>query len=153
MNTKELSYWILIFILNYIPTIGFHLLLRSCWYKGDNSSTTASMIELFFTIFLLPLYLVVTNYFFAKNFGMPTEAFIVNGVVIVSCIFISTHFHFKNWADSIGSYNNTDDETIAIMNFERTAGIIVSLIGLLIIYFKIRSNIRTEIKENESLHE
>lgn len=138
MNAKGIIYWILVLILSFVPTIGFHFMLRPNWYKGVDSFTSATTTEMFFTIVLLPIYLIVANYLLAKKFGNAREVFILNGIVILSCIIISTHFHFKNWADSIGSYDNPDGETLAVMNFERTAGIIVSLIELVIVFFRIR---------------
>jgi hypothetical protein len=141
MNKKEALYWILILTLSYGPTIGFHYLIRPNWYKGVDSFTSATTTEMFFTIVLLPVYLIVVNYLLAKKFGNATEVFVLNGMIILSCIVISTHLHFKNWADSIGSYDSPDFETLGVMDFERTAGIVVSLIGLVIVYLRIRNRL------------
>lgn len=146
-ETKELKYWSFVMLLSYVPTIGFHFLIRPMWFKGTDSFTCATLLELLFTIVILPIYLIAANYFLAKKYDKASELFIINGIMILTCIFISTHLHFKNWADSIGSYS-PDNETEGVMDFERTVGIIISLIGLIIVYFRIRSKNKSGNKEN-----
>jgi len=138
MKKQEINYWTLVLLLNYIPTIGFHFFVRPMWYKDAESYTSATSIETLFTIFFLPIFLALTNYFLAKNHSKTTSTFILNGLIIISCVFISTHLHFKNWADSIGNWYNPDNETIAVMDFERISGIIISLVGLSIVFFRLR---------------
>ena len=89
------------------------------------------------TMFVLPLYLVVMNYSLAKKFSKLTSVFVINAVIIISCIWLSSYLHFKNWADSIGSWNSPDSETIEVMSFEKTVGTILSLIGLAIIFVRV----------------
>jgi ABC-type protease/lipase transport system fused ATPase/permease subunit len=134
---KELKYWIYVIILSYLPTIGFHFIIRPMWYKGVDYFTDATTMETLFTIIFMPLYLVVTNYLLFKKHNKTNISFIINCIIILSCVFISTSLHFKNWADSIGSWDNPDTETIMVMNFERTAGIVVSVIGLTIVFVRL----------------
>jgi formate hydrogenlyase subunit 3/multisubunit Na+/H+ antiporter MnhD subunit len=103
-------------------------------------------MELFFTIIILPIYLVLTNYYIAKRHNKANEIFFINGLIILSCIFVSTHFHFKNWADSVGNYTKPDSGTDAINQFTTIAGIIVCLIGLLFVFFRIRFKLNAKLK-------
>jgi len=134
---KEIKYWVYILLLSYVPTIGLHFLIRPIWYKDVDNFTNATTIETLFTIAFLPLYLVVTHYLIFKKYDKTTTSFIINCLIILSCVFISTFLHFKNWADSIGSWNSPDTETIMVMDFERTSGIIVSSIGFIIVFLRL----------------
>ena len=139
MDNKEIKYWTLVFLLNFVPTVGFHFLIRPMWFKGVDSFTTATTIELFFTTIALPIYLVVTNYYLASKFEKQAELIIINGLIVISCILISTHLHFKNWAESIGNSVYPDSKTIGLMDIERIIGLILSTIGLFVIYFRLRA--------------
>ena len=141
---KEIIYWIIVVIINYVPTFGLHLLVRPMWYKGQESCTSASGIELIFTILILPLYLIITNYYLAKMHKKLNILFILNGIIIFTCIFISAHLSFVNWADSIGSYNTDDYETLGLIDLERNSGIVLSSIGLLIIYLRVRYKVKIQ---------
>ena len=141
---KEIIYWIIVVIINYVPTFGLHLLIRPMWFKGQESCTSASGIELLFTILILPLYLLVTNYYLAKKHNNLNLLFIINGIIIFTCIFISSHLSFVNWADSIGSYNTDDYETLGLIDFERASGIVLSSIGLLIIYLRVHYKLKNQ---------
>ena len=85
------------------------------------------------TMLILPLYLVMTNYSLAKTFNKLTYVFVINALIIISCIWLSSYMHFKNWADSIGNWNSPDSETLEVMGFEKMVGIILCLLGLAII--------------------
>ncbi len=134
---KEIKYWFCVFFLNYFPVIGFHFSIRPMWYKGVDSFTDATFVETLFTIILLPIYLVVINYLLFKWSNKTIRSFILNFFIVLSCIFLSTFLHFKNWANSIGSWDNPDTETIMVMDFERTWGTIVSTIGFSILFYRI----------------
>jgi len=148
---KTITYGALILLVNYIPTIGFHLAVRPMWYKSVNDYTDATLTEMVFTVLILPIYLVVANYLLAKKFNKLTELFILNALIILSCIFISTHLHFKNRADSIGSFSDPDHETKGVMDFERIAGLSVSAIGLGIVFFRIHQ--KNKMANNSDLHD
>lgn len=135
--TKEIKYWTYVVLLSYAPTIGLHFLTRPMWYKGVDYFTNATTIETLSTIIFIPLYLIVINYLLFKKYNKTITSFIVNSLIIISCVFISTFLHFKNWADSIGSWDNPDTETIMVMDFERTCGIIISAIGLAIVFIRL----------------
>jgi hypothetical protein len=146
MKKEAIKYWCLIILLNYIPTISFHYFVRPMWWKGVESHTSASVLELFFTMLFLPIYLIIVNYLLAKKYTKLTEVFYLNAIMIVTCIFISTRLHLKNWSDSIGSIK-PDGETQGLMDFECCVGVCVSLFGFIIIYFSSRKN-NQELKKN-----
>ena len=120
-------------MLSYLPTILIHLLFRPLWYKGVDSCASATTTEMIITMLILPLYLVMTNYSLAKTFNKLTYVFVINALIIISCIWLSSYMHFKNWADSIGNWNSPDSETLEVMGFEKMVGIILCLLGLAII--------------------
>lgn len=112
------------------------------WFRGVDSFTNATIIEDFITALFLPIYLVVTNYIIAKTYEKTNIVFIVNGLIIMTCIFISTEIHLRNWADGT-EHEYADWGTKAILEFVRNIGIGVSLIGLAIVYFRVRNKNKT----------
>lgn len=143
MEWRTIKYWSLIIILSYLPTISVHYIVRPAWYNGIDSYSSATSFELLFTVLILPIYLVVINYFIARKFSKLTVLFLLNAVMIISCIIISTRLHLKNWTDSIGT-TPPDYGTEALMDFERFIGIGVSILGFIIIYFIIRKEAKSE---------
>ena len=57
--------------------------------------------------------------------------------MICSCIYISAQLGFLNWADSIGSRQNPDNETLMVVAFEWQVGLIATLIGLTICFVRL----------------
>ena len=78
---------------NYGLTIGTHYLLRPLWFDGTEYHTGLTSFELFFTVAILPIALVATNYWLAKSKN-ATKLIIVNAIIIGSCIVISAQLHF-----------------------------------------------------------
>jgi len=126
---------VFIILLNFIPTIGVHYLLRPIWFDDAEYHTNLTSFEFSVTVLFLPLYLILANYFISKKFHQE-KLFLINSVFIIICIFISTELHFLNWADSIGRIP-PDRDTLEVMAFERTLGVITSGIGLLIIFIRL----------------
>jgi hypothetical protein len=137
MKSKTIKYWCLIILLNYIPTISFHYLVKPLWLKDIDSRTSASILELFFTILFLPVYLIIANYLLAKKYTKLTGVFVLNAIVVISCIIISERLHLKNWSDSVGSIK-PDSGTLGVGVFECFVGVCISLLGFIIIYFNVR---------------
>ena len=135
MNKQELKYWSLIVVLSYVPTVLIHLAFRSMWYKGVDSSTSATTIEMMITMFALPLYLGLMNYYLSNRIWKMTSAIFINGLIMISCVWLSSYLHFKNWADSTGGWSNPDSETLEVMKFEKIVGTIVCIAVLVIIFF------------------
>src|ERR1043165_4197547 len=98
MTKTEIKYWTFVLLISYLPTIGFHLILRPLWF-ADIDHTNVTTIELLFTVVGLPIYLIITNYSLFRKSGKTPLAFLINCLVILSCIPISTYLHFKNWGD------------------------------------------------------
>jgi hypothetical protein len=94
------------------------------------------MFEMLYTMVILPIALVKINYSLAKRFDKK-HFFTINAVIICSCIILSSKIHFLNWADSDGSRDHPDSETLMVMTFERMVGLIVTAIGLLIAFIKL----------------
>lgn len=144
MLRNNFKYWTIIILLSYGPTVGLHLIVRPMWFNGTDSITSATIIEGLITMLFLPIYLVVANYIAAKKHKRTNWLFFLNGIIIVTCILISTEIHFRNWLKSSG-YKYADSGTKAVMDFERNIGIIVTLIGLAIIYFRIHNKNKTSL--------
>jgi len=133
---KHLKYWTLILLISFGLTIGFHYLLRPYWFDKADEHTNLTTLESIFTIALLPILLVTINYLLAKKFD-TRKLFVINAIIICSCIILSSRLHFLNWADSIGSRDKPDLETLEVIGFERDLGLIVTTVGLIIIFFRV----------------
>ena len=118
------------------------------WFKEVESSTSASTHEMIITMFFLPLYLCLIHYYLTKKYFKLSYAFIINALIIISCVCLSSYLHFKNWADSIGSWDRPDSGTISLMAFERTVGSGLSLLVLGIIVSHERSKNKKTVSSN-----
>ena len=123
-------------------TVAVEYLLRQFWKIKRTEYTDLALFQMFFTIILLPLFLVIFSYIITKKFE-KRKWFFLTGIIICSCIYLSAQIGFFNWADHVGSRENPDTETLMVVNFEWQVGLIVTLIGLIISY------IRLYIKKNE----
>lgn len=148
--TNHWKYWILVLLFNYGLTIGIHYLLRPLWFDGTDEHTGLTSFELLFTVVVLPVALVTINYWLAKK-NNATKFFILNALMICSCIVISARLHFLNWADSIGSRTHPDSGTLEVIAFERSLGLVVTVIGLIIVLIRIYQKGKKEyLQHNES---
>lgn len=111
-------------------------MLRPFWFDGTDEHTGLTSFELFFTIAILPFLLVTINYWLTKKYDTK-HYFIINAAVICSCIYLSSRVHFLNWADSIGSRDHPDFETLEVIAFERTIGLLVTTVGLIIAFIRL----------------
>ena len=125
-----MTYYLKIALYSLLPTIGVNLVTWPFWGNNIDTNTGLATFSIILTIGLLPLYLLTINYFFAKKYKV--NRFILNGLLIVACIWLSSYFHFLNWADSIGSRSNPDAGTQAVISFEQWTGTIVVVIGTFI---------------------
>lgn len=139
MTAKQVRYWILLLGLSFLPTIAVPFLIKPMWFKGVDSFTRATEIQLVFSVIVLPIFLLVTHYILARNFKRYHSGFLLNVLIIVCCIFLSTHLHFSNWASSIGNSESADAETLGVMNLERSVGTGMSLLGCVLVYFRLRA--------------
>jgi hypothetical protein len=133
---KHLTYWTLVLILNYGLTFGIHYLLRPLWFDKTDEHTGLTTIETLFTIAIFPFALVTINYLLTKRFDKK-HFFLINAIIICSCIIISSRLHFLNWADSVGSRTHPDGETLEVVAFERTVGLLVTAIGIIIAFVRL----------------
>lgn len=117
-------------------------MVRPYWFNKTDEHTGLTSFETLFTIALLPIFLVTINYLLAKRFD-TRRLFIINAIIICSCIFISSRLHFLNWADSVGSRDHPDSDTTEVIGFERDMGLIVTTIGLVIIFVKLYKKKKT----------
>jgi hypothetical protein len=88
------------------------------------------------TIFILPVILVTTVYWLTRKF-QKRNWFLLSSVIICTCIYISAQLGFLNWADSIGSRQHPDNETLMIVALEWQAGLVVTAVGLVICVVKL----------------
>ena len=132
---NKLPYELKIILFSYVPTFGVNLIMRPFWGDNVDTNTTLATFSLGLTIFILPIYLLTINYAFAKRH--KAEQFVLNGLVMISCVFISSYFHFYNWADSIGNRDNPDGGTEAVMSLEKWGGSIICIIGTIIGHYSL----------------
>lgn len=128
---KQFKYWAVIILVSYIPTIGFHYLMRPFWFNKTADHTSVTTFEMVFTILFLPIYLIIINYLLSKR-NLIKWLFVFNAVIICSCVLISSRLHFLNWADSVGNRENPDNDTREVVAFEEQAGLLVTEIGIVI---------------------
>ena len=133
---KQLIYWTLVLIINYGLTFAVHYLLRPLWFDKSDEHTNLTTIEMLFTITILPFALLTINYLLTKRFDTK-RFFIINAIIICSCIFISSRLHFLSWADSVGNRTDPDGETLIVNAFETDLGLIVTAVGLIITFIKL----------------
>lgn len=127
--------FVIISLWNLLPTITFHLILGQFWSSNRGTvQTSLTLFEMMFTMFFLPPALLVANHFLKKKYDITSRI----GVFIIMTITLgtSTILHFKNWADSVGNWNNPDMETIGVMQFEFMVGYIIVLVATIIRYFQ-----------------
>lgn len=138
-----MNYWKRILLYSLVPAIGFHLLFTPFWFlESFQGSAKATSIEMAFDILFLPVYLVKSHYNNSEEF-MKFRHFSLNALIILVCVPLSCALHFFNWAVSIGSFTHPDKETLSFTIFEFMAATLVSVAGLLIAIFFIRSRKRT----------
>ena len=106
-------------------------LLRPFWFIKSEEHTGLAMFEMIFTILVLPITLVVAVYLATKKFD-KRKWFLLTVPVICSCIYVSSRLGFYNWADSVGSRQHPDNETLMVVALEWQAGLIVTILGLTI---------------------
>jgi hypothetical protein len=140
---RHFKYWILILLLSYGITIAIHYLFRPVWFDHSDEHTGVTLFEMLFTMILLPVFLVTINYWLAKKYAVR-RFFIINAAIIGSCILLSARLHFLNWADSAGSRDKPDPETLEIVAFEQTIGLIITVIGLIIAFVRLYSKRRPQ---------
>ena len=122
-------------LFSYGLTTSVQYLLRLLWFLKSYEHTGVALFDIFFTILLLPVSLVATNYWVTKKLDKKNW-FVLTGIIICSCIYLSARLGFLNWADSVGSRVHPDNETLMVTAFEWQAGLIVTLIGLIICFVK-----------------
>ena len=142
--TKFLKYLFLALLVNYGLIISIHYLIRPFWFRKVEDHTNLADFEMFSIIIIVPVFLVLFNYWLSKKINQKTF-FFINSILIFSCICIAAKLNFLNWADSVGSRTNPDSETIEVMYFERDCGIIMVVIGLIITYLKLYRKRNTQI--------
>jgi hypothetical protein len=128
---NHFKYWTFVLVFCYGLTVGVQYLLRPLWFIKSEEHTGLAMFETVLTIFILPVALVTTVYWVTKKFDKKNW-FLLSGVIICSCIYISAQLDFLNWADSIGSRQHPDNETLMIVALEWQAGLVVTAVGLII---------------------
>ena len=123
------------------------MLIKPLWYNKIVSFMTASSIQIIITAIIIPIYLCLLNYYLSKKHQIDYRLFFINALIIFFCIWFSSNLHFENWANSIGDKIKPDNETLEIIGLERSIGNILSFIGLIICFFKLKKN--ANFKTNE----
>lgn len=138
MTADKFKNWGTLLLWNTVPVIIVHLIARLFWTTYPGSvQTNVTLLEMIFTMFALPVYLLLMNYVVADRLRLTNR--LGMGTLMTISIGLSTLLHFKNWADTVGSWKNPDTETIMLMQFEFLVGFaIVGLGTLLSLLFKRR---------------
>jgi hypothetical protein len=131
----HLKYWAFVLLFSYGLTTSVQYLLRPFWFQKSDHFDLASL-EMFFTTFFLPISLVTTVYWVTKKLDKKNW-FSIAAVIICSCIYLSARLGFLNWADSVGSRDHPDNDTLVVVAFEWQGGLIVTSIGLVICFVKL----------------
>ncbi len=138
MTADKFKNWGTLLLWNTVPVIIVHLIARLFWTTYPGSvQTNVTLLEMIFTMFALPVYLLLMNYVVSDRLRLTNR--LGMGTLMAISIGLSTLLHFKNWADTVGSWKNPDTETIMLMQFEFLVGFaIVGLGTLLSLLFKRR---------------
>jgi hypothetical protein len=128
---NHLKYWTFVLFFCYGVTVAIQYLLRPFWFIKSEEHTSLATFEILLTIFILPVVLVTTIYWATKKFDKKNW-FFLSSIIIFSCIYISAQLGFLNWADSIGSRQHPDNETLMIVALEWQAGFAVATVGFII---------------------
>jgi hypothetical protein len=136
MNLKNF-YWAIVIIFSLIPTVIFHLVMKEFWKDCGEACTSVTSFELMFTIAILPIYLLIINAYLIEKGSKNPFSFLINLGIICFSIYISAQMHFENWVSSVGSRGHVDTGTKMILNLEILVGTIVSVIGGIIIIFRL----------------
>ena len=125
--TRDIKYWLTIVVLNFIPIFVIQKTLGLFWSSNSQTNTKLAILNLLLTIVIVPFVLIVLNYNTAKKYS--ERYFIINGLLICCAVTLCAHLGFINWAESVGNYNNPDQETVGVVSFEKLAGIVLTVIG------------------------
>ena len=138
MTADKFRNWGTLWLWNIVPVIIVHLIARLFWTKYPGTDqTNVTLLEMLFTMIILPIYLLLMNYVVADKLRLTNKLGIVT--LMALSIGLSTILHFKNWADTMGSWRHPDRETIGVMQFEFLVGFVVAGLGTLLgILFKRR---------------
>ena len=132
MSFKIILRWFLLLLFTYLPVLLFHHSMKTEW-SDKETSTSASLLTLVFTMFILPAFLLYLNaYFFRKPENRDSSIAIVFGLSVVS-ILLSIDLGFENWKAM--SNSSADTGTIAVLKWEAIIGIGILIFGYLMGYF------------------
>lgn len=137
-SIKIVKYCSLIVILSYSPVVVIHLLAKLMWNSNiAESNAYITTFEAIMTMIIFPVYLVGINFFLARKYEVKRKYFIINFLIVLSCIWISDYIHMSNWSNHLGYYISPDSDTLGISEFEKWTGYLISIIGLFIAFFNL----------------
>jgi hypothetical protein len=136
MLQNKFKYWALIIAFNYGSAALPHLLLRPFWFHLTGDETNLTGLETIFTAGILPIALLLGNYWFNRRSG-PWYFFFLFFLIMCSCILLSERLHLLNWIDSTRNRYQLDPETLAVGRFELVLGITMTAIGSAVALFKL----------------
>ncbi len=131
-----MRYELKVLLVNFSISIGVNLIMRPFWFNDIDAKTDLAIFSTTFTIFLLPFLLLLVNYSLSKKYKITS--FVYSAIIIVLSVWLSSYFHFINWADSVGSRSNPDGGTEAITSLEKIGGSLFALFFSVIIHFALR---------------
>ncbi len=125
---NEMTHWVKLVAWNIVPVTLVHLIARMVWTNGSTVDQTGiTVFEAFVTMVIAPVYLLAVNFRLNDRMGVRTT--IVVWHITVLTLALSTFLHFKNWADTVGSWTHPDSGTIAVVLWDFVGGaILVTLV-------------------------
>lgn len=130
---NHLKYWLFIILLTVGPTICTQLFFRFFRVAYSEDTFYLGIVELLFSAFLLPLYLLTMYYFTNKKLKIPglNKGY---AFLIFACILISARLDFMNWWGTGGKSLKAETRDVVEIGLviQFLFGLLVSEIGLLI---------------------
>ncbi|WP_378181963.1 hypothetical protein [Aquimarina sp. SS2-1] len=129
MKSKNIIIAVLVLIiLNFSIAIIPHLIVKPLWVPRTDGLKIATIFEALYTLVILPLILLYLNK--KVNKKLRLDNFLINSIFILVAIYLSSHFHYQNFADMTGKGDNPDQGTYLMKVTVLIGGMIISIIGI-----------------------
>lgn len=140
-NSKNiLLHWAGFIVLSISSVIMLHYLVKDKLGNCIQQNIKIATYESLLTAIFIPIYLIIISYYMQKKSKKKIFPFFLNTILIMFCVWLSSYFHFENWANSIGNKHNPDSGTTEVIGLTRAVGYLICTIGMAIMFFKLRKN-------------
>ncbi len=126
-----------IFFINFVPPLIVHIVCLFCWIFF--SSLAATLIETFFNIALIPIYLIVVN--IINCVKTKSKFFLFNLLLMELSVVLGSFFHYFNWGIATGYLFSPDSKTLALLKeFFKIGSIAIIAAGVIIQFMLVFKN-------------